>query len=37
MKAFLILEDGTIFQGTSIGSEREVISDIHDWIFGGAD
>lgn len=28
MKAFLILEDGTIFQGTSIGSEREVISEI---------
>ncbi len=28
MKAFLILEDGTIFQGTSIGSTREVISEI---------
>lgn len=28
MKAFLILEDGTVFQGTSIGSEREVISEI---------
>lgn len=28
MKAFLILEDGTIFQGTSIGSPREVISEI---------
>ena len=28
MKAFLILEDGTIFVGSSIGSSREVISDI---------
>ncbi len=28
MKAFLILEDGTIFSGTSIGSAREVISEI---------
>lgn len=28
MKAFLILEDGTIFEGTSIGSKREVISEI---------
>lgn len=28
MKAFLILEDGTVFTGTSIGSEREVISEI---------
>ncbi|MEY8391335.1 carbamoyl phosphate synthase small subunit [Lachnospiraceae bacterium 45-W7] len=28
MKAFLILEDGTIFEGTSIGSSREVISEI---------
>lgn len=28
MKAFLILEDGTVFQGTSIGSPREVISEI---------
>ena len=27
-KAFLILEDGTVFQGTSIGSQREVISEI---------
>ena len=27
-KAFLILEDGTVFQGTSIGSDREVISEI---------
>ena len=28
MKAYLILEDGTVFTGTSIGSEREVISEI---------
>ena len=28
MKAFLILEDGTMFEGTSIGSTREVISEI---------
>lgn len=28
MKAFLILEDGTVFQGTSIGSTKEVISEI---------
>lgn len=28
MKAFLILEDGTVFNGTSIGSAREVISEI---------
>lgn len=28
MKAFLILEDGTIFCGSSIGSDREVISEI---------
>lgn len=28
MKAFLILEDGTVFTGTSIGSSREVISEI---------
>lgn len=27
MKAFLILEDGTVFEGTSIGSTREVISE----------
>lgn len=27
-KAFLILEDGTVFQGTGIGSDREVISEI---------
>lgn len=28
MKAFLILEDGTVFQGVSIGSTREIISEI---------
>lgn len=28
MKAYLILEDGTVFTGTSIGSSREVISEI---------
>ena len=28
MKAFLILEDGTVFQGMSIGSPRESISEI---------
>lgn len=28
MKAFLILEDGHVFQGTSIGSPREVVSEI---------
>ena len=28
MKAFLILEDSTVFTGTSIGSQREVISEI---------
>lgn len=28
MKAFLILEDGMVFEGTSIGSTREVISEI---------
>jgi carbamoyl-phosphate synthase small subunit len=28
MKAFLILEDGTVFEGTSIGAEKEVISEI---------
>ena len=28
MKAFLILEDGTVFEGISIGSTREVISEI---------
>ncbi len=28
MKAFLILEDGTVFTGTSIGSKREVVSEI---------
>lgn len=28
MKAFLILEDGTVFTGKSIGSTREVVSEI---------
>ncbi len=28
MKAFLILEDGTVFTGTSIGAEKEVVSEI---------
>ncbi len=28
MKAFLILEDGHVFQGTSIGSPREIVSEI---------
>ena len=28
MKAFLILEDGTVFTGTSIGAKKEVISEI---------
>lgn len=28
MKAFLILEDGTVFEGTGIGATKEVISEI---------
>ncbi len=28
MKAFLILEDGTVFEGIHIGAEKEVISEI---------
>ena len=28
MNAFLILEDGTVFKGTSIGSTKEIISEI---------
>ena len=28
MKAFLILEDGTVFEGIHIGADREVISEI---------
>lgn len=28
MKAFLILEDGTVFEGTHFGAEKEVISEI---------
>ena len=28
MKAFLILEDGTVFEGKSIGTTRDMISEI---------
>ncbi len=28
MKAFLVLEDGTVFQGTHIGADKEIISEI---------
>jgi carbamoyl-phosphate synthase small subunit len=28
MKAFLILEDGTVFEGIQIGADREVVSEI---------
>ena len=28
MKAFLVLEDGTVFEGTHIGADKEVISEI---------
>ncbi len=28
MKAFLILEDGTVFEGTHIGADKEMISEI---------
>ena len=28
MKAFLILEDGTVFEGKSVGAQKEVISEI---------
>ena len=28
MKAFLVLEDGTVFEGTHIGADREVVSEI---------
>ena len=28
MKAFLILEDGTVFEGVHIGADREIISEI---------
>lgn len=28
MKAFLILEDGTVFKGTHIGADKEIISEI---------
>ncbi|MBO5240124.1 MAG: carbamoyl phosphate synthase small subunit, partial [Clostridia bacterium] len=27
-KAYLILEDGTVFEGESVGSEKEIISEI---------
>lgn len=41
-KAFLILEDGTVFEGKSMGAQKEVISEIvfnyiDDWLFGGTD
>ena len=28
MRAFLILEDGTVFEGTQIGARKEIISEI---------
>ena len=28
MKAFLILEDGTVYQGTHIGADRDAVSEI---------
>ena len=28
MKAFLILEDGSVFEGTHIGADKEIISEI---------
>ena len=28
MKAFLILEDGTVFEGVHIGAHKEMISEI---------
>ena len=28
MKAFLLLEDGTVFEGTHIGADKEIISEI---------
>lgn len=28
MKAFLVLEDGTVFEGTHIGADKEIISEI---------
>lgn len=27
MKAYLILEDGSVFEGTSIGAVKEVVSE----------
>ena len=28
MRAFLILEDGTVFEGVHIGARKEIISEI---------
>ena len=28
MKAFLILEDGTVFEGTQIGAKKEAVSEV---------
>ena len=28
MRAFLILEDGTVYEGRSIGRQKEIISEI---------
>lgn len=28
MKAYLILEDGTVFTGKNIGSKKEIVSEI---------
>jgi carbamoyl-phosphate synthase small subunit len=28
MKAYLILEDGTVFEGSHFGAEKEIISEI---------
>ena len=28
MKAFLILEDGTVFEGTQIGAKRKAVSEV---------
>ena len=35
MKAYLILEDGSVFEGTSIGAVKEVVSEFvfNTWIF----
>ena len=34
MKAFLILEDGTVFEGKHIGSDKDMISEIVFNVFG---